>query len=67
VQEVAQELAGKGVVVQVNTEENPQLADRFRIRSIPSLLVLKRGEITDSVSGALNRNSLLAWWRSHTN
>jgi thioredoxin 2 len=65
VQEVARELAGKGVVVQVNSQENPRLADRFRIRSIPAVLVLKRGQVIDSVNGAMDRNSLLAWWRRH--
>ena len=66
VQEVARDLAGRGVVVQVNTEDNPRLADRFRIRSIPAVLILKRGEVIDNVSGAMNRNALLAWWRNHT-
>ena len=63
---MAHKLAGTGVVVQVNTEENPRLADRFGIRSIPAILILKRGEVTDSVSGAMDRNALLAWWRNHT-
>ena len=65
VQEVARELAGRGVVVQVNTDENPRLADKFRIRGIPAVLILKRGEVIDSVSGAMDRNALIAWWKRH--
>ena len=62
---MARDLAGRGVVVQVNTEDNPRLADRFRIRSIPAVLILKKGEVADSVSGAMDRNALLAWWNRH--
>ena len=65
VQEVARELAGRGVVVQVNTEENPRLADRFRIRGIPAVLILKKGEVAGSVNGAMDRDALLAWWNRH--
>ena len=63
---MARELAGKGVVVQVNSQENPRLADRFRIRSIPAVLVLKRGQVIDSVNWAMDRNTLIAWWQRHT-
>ncbi len=65
VQEVSEELAGTGAVVQVNTDENPGLAGRFGIRSIPALLVLKRGEVIASANGAMTREALLAWWRSN--
>lgn len=66
VQEVAEELAGWGVVVQINTEENPQLAGRFAIRGIPTVMILRKGQAVDSVSGAMDRNGLLAWWRRHS-
>jgi thioredoxin-like negative regulator of GroEL len=62
---VAGELAGRGVVVQVNTEENPRLAERFRVSSIPAVLFFRRGQVVDRVNGAMDRNSLLAWWRKH--
>ncbi len=65
VQEVAEELAGSGVVVQVNTEENPQLASRFGIRGIPTVMILRKGQVVDSVSGAMDKNALLAWWKRH--
>jgi thioredoxin 2 len=65
VQEIALELAGRGVVVQINTQENPQLAGRFNVRGIPTVMILKGGKVLDSVSGALDRNALLAWWKRH--
>jgi thioredoxin-like negative regulator of GroEL len=65
VQEVAHDLAGTGVVVQINTDENHQLAQRFGIRSIPAFVILRRGEVIDSFNGALSRNALLDRWRKH--
>ena len=66
VQEVAEELAGSGVMVQINTEENPQLAGRFAIRGIPTVMILRKGQVADSVSGAMDKNALLAWWKRHS-
>jgi thioredoxin 2 len=56
-------MAGQGVVVQVNSEENPQLAARFNIGGIPAIILLEGGRETDRMSGAMDRNALLAWWR----
>jgi thioredoxin 2 len=66
VQEVAEELAGSGMVVQINTEENPQLASRFGIKGIPTVMILRKGQVVDSVSSAMDRNGLLAWWKRHS-
>jgi thioredoxin 2 len=65
VREVALELAGRCVVVQVNTQENPGLAGRFNIRGIPALLLLRDGKVLDSISGALEKAALIAWYRKH--
>jgi thioredoxin 2 len=65
VQKAAREMAGQGAVVQVNTEENPQLAARFNIRGIPAVILFQGGRETDRISGAMEKNALLAWWRSH--
>jgi thioredoxin 2 len=65
VQEIARELAGRGAVVQVNTQENPHLAGKFNIRGIPTVMILKGEKVLDSVSGAMDRNALLAWWKRH--
>ena len=39
----AQRLAGKALVVKVNTEDNPDLAQRFRVQSIPTLAIFHDG------------------------
>jgi len=65
VREVALELAGRCAVVQVDTQENPGLAGRFNILGIPALLMLRDGKVLDSISGALEKGALLAWYRKH--
>ncbi len=63
VQEAAQEMAGKGVVVQIDTQENPQLAARFGISGIPTVVLLKSGREMARESGFMTKEALLGWWR----
>ena len=63
VQEVAGKLAGEAAVVQVNSDENPLLAGRFKIRGIPALFILQNGKVTDSSSGAMDKHALMVWFR----
>jgi len=65
VQEIARELAGRGAVVQVNTQENSHLAGKFNVTGIPTVMILKGEKVLDSISGAMDRNALLAWWKRH--
>jgi thioredoxin-like negative regulator of GroEL len=63
VQEAAREMAGRGVIVQINTQENPGLAARFNITGVPTLLVFRDGKAEDRVSGAMDKINFSAWWR----
>ena len=47
VEELASDYDGKAVVAKVNVDENPNVSAKFGIRSIPTLLVFKNGEIVD--------------------
>jgi thioredoxin 2 len=58
---VAEQLAGKAAVVQVNTQENPRLAGRFNVRGIPVVYLLRGGRVVDQLAGAQTAEALLAW------
>jgi thioredoxin 2 len=51
-EKVARNLAGEALVVKVNTEAEPELGERFQIRSIPTIAVFRDGREITRVSGA---------------
>ncbi len=53
VEALASEFAGKLLVGKLNVDENPRVAARYGIMSIPSLLVFKNGRVVDQIVGAL--------------
>ena len=63
--EIAHELAGRLKVVKVNVDENPNLAARFGVRSIPTLVVLVDGAEADRLMGAMPKGALLARLSRH--
>ena len=58
VDELAGEYEGKVVIGKVNVDENPETAAKFMVRSIPTLLILKGGEIVDKQVGAVPKSTL---------
>jgi thioredoxin 1 len=58
--EIAKENAGTLRVTKVNVDDNPSLASRFGVKSIPTLLVFKDGQLRDSQVGLTSKQALLA-------
>ncbi|WP_143962314.1 thioredoxin [Litoribacter populi] len=58
VEEIAGEYEGKAVVGKVDVDSNPAVAQKFGIRSIPTLLFFKNGEIVDKQVGAVPKTVL---------
>ena len=58
VDQIAQQYDGQLVVGKVNIDEQPELAGRYGIMSIPTIIVFKNGEIAEQVVGAVNRGKL---------
>jgi thioredoxin 2 len=60
----AAELAGRALVLKVNTEAHPALAARFGVQSIPNFVVLKGGRIVRQQPGAVGHTQLRGWLES---
>lgn len=60
---VARRIEPRARLVKVNTEENQGLAQRYGIRSIPTLVVFKAGKEAARTSGAMDAGSLENWIR----
>ncbi len=58
VEELAKEYDGKAVVGKLNVDHNAQISMKYGIRSIPTLLVFKNGEIVDRAVGAVPKSTL---------
>jgi len=58
---LAQEMAGRAVVLKVNTEEHPELAARFRVQSIPNFVVLRSGKPVLQRTGVAPRSEMRRW------
>ena len=63
--ELAHQYAGRLKVVKVNVDENQGLARRFDASSIPTLVVLRDGDVVDRVVGALPKPQLDAQIKRH--
>jgi thioredoxin 1 len=58
VEELAGDYAGRAVIAKLNVDENPQMTAKFGVRSIPTLLVFKNGQIVDKQIGAVPKSVL---------
>lgn len=58
VESLADEYAGRCKVVKLNTDENQDVATRYQIMGIPTLLFIKNGEPVDKVVGAASGQQL---------
>ncbi|MFZ5554952.1 MAG: thioredoxin [Bacteroidota bacterium] len=58
VEEIAKEYEGKALVGKVNVDHNPGIAGKYGIRNIPTVLIVKNGEIVDKSVGAVPKNQL---------
>jgi thioredoxin 1 len=58
VEELAGDYEGKVVIGKLNVDENPSVTARYGIRSIPTLLVFKGGQIVDKQVGAVPKSVL---------
>ncbi len=55
IDELAEEYEGKAKICKVNTDEQPGIAAEYGIRSIPTILFFKDGELVDQMVGAASK------------
>jgi thioredoxin 2 len=59
--QVATELAGRIKLVKVNVDESPKLQQRFTVQAIPTLMVLRQGQVVARQAGAAPAPAVRAW------
>jgi thioredoxin 1 len=67
VEEMAADLDGQAVIGKLNVDLNSEVPAKFGIRSIPTLLVFKNGQLVDKQVGAVGRNVLEAKIKAQMN
>lgn len=60
----AADMAGKAIVLKVDTEANPELAGRFQVRGIPNFAVLSSGRTVFQQAGLVGHEQMEKWLRS---
>ena len=58
---LAQEMAGRALVLKVDTDANPQLGARYRVQAIPNFVVLKGGRVVGQHPGLAPRQQMRQW------
>ena len=59
--EISHEMEGKVKIVKLNVDENPAVAAQYGIRSIPTLLIFKNGQLASQKVGAASKTDLSKW------
>lgn len=57
--EIATEQAGRAKVAKVNLDENPGLAERYRVQAVPTLLYFSGGEVREMTVGVASKKAIL--------
>ena len=65
VEELATDYGGKVTIGKLNVDDNPNTATQFGVRSIPTLLLFKGGEVVESVVGLTDKTRLQALLDKH--
>jgi thioredoxin 1 len=63
--EVSKEFEGKVIVAKLNIDENPAQPPKFGVRGIPTLMLLKNGEVAATRVGALSKSQLVDFLKNN--
>ena len=65
VEELANDYSGKAVIGKLNVDENPEVSIKYGVRSIPTILYIKNGEVVDKQVGAAPKSVLEGKLQAH--
>ncbi|HHW89932.1 MAG TPA: thioredoxin [Clostridiales bacterium] len=63
--EVAQSLNGEAIIAKVNVDEEQELAQSFRVMSIPTMFIIKNNEVVDQMIGFTNKDNIINALKKH--
>ena len=58
-EEVKNELSGSIRILKIDVDKNPQVAEKYKIRGVPTMILFKKGEIVWRESGVMDRNTIV--------
>ena len=64
-EELAPAMANKVKIVKMNIDENPEIPAKHGVRSVPTMILFKNGEVAASKVGLNPKNTLVAWIESN--
>jgi len=64
-EEISEEFDGKMVIAKINIDDDPEYAAKFHIRSIPTMMIFKDGQVVSTKAGAMSKTKLAEWVGEH--
>ena len=65
VDELAKDMKGKVVFGKLNTDDSPNVARKYKVQAIPTLLIFKNGEVVDQIVGVMPKKKLETKLKEH--
>lgn len=59
IDEIEKELSKKIKICKINIDSNPEIANQYSIMSIPTLMILKQGQVLETKTGAVEKEPLI--------
>ena len=59
IESIGKELSGQARVLKIDVDKNEAVANLYRIQSVPTLIIFKKGEIVWRISGVMDKNALM--------